>query len=189
MMRFFVIYFTWIMVSFQIIEVNAQTVCYSTVVNGDTLIIQNLPAVNIVGDRVFRSEKEKGKYRRLERDVRIVYPYARLVGNLLISYEDILSQTRTKKDRKIIFKNIEKELISTYGKDIKSLNSRQGRILIKLIDRETSKSSYDILSEFRGDFAAFMWQSISRIFGHNLKSKYNPDSKYDRMIEDIVITI
>ena len=189
MIKFIGIYFILIISSLPIEGVTAQTVCYSSINNGDTLIFKNLPAINIVGKRIFRSKSQRKKYQRLERDVKIVYPYSKLAGNLLASYEDILSYTILKKDRRIIFKKIESELILVYGDNIKSLNRRQGRILIKLIDRETSKSSYNILSEFRGDIAAFMWQSISRIFGHNLKEEYNPEQGDDKIIEGIIVTI
>ncbi len=189
MRKFISICCIWTMMSFQIVEVTAQTVCYSTIINGDTLIVQNLPVIKIIGERIFRSEAEKNKYRKLERDIRIVYPYAILTAKLLASYEGILSQTVERKDRKVIFKKIEKELIATYGGDVKKLTKRQGRILIKLVDRETSKSSYEILTEFRGEVTAFVWQSISRIFGHDLKSRYNPKYGDDRIIESVIAII
>ena len=83
------------------------------------------------------------------------------------------------------YKKIEEELKKEFDGDIRKMSASQGRILIKLIDRETGDTSYEILQEFRGNVSAFFWQSFSRMFGQDLKSDYDPYGD-DKDIESIV---
>ena len=158
-----------------------------------------LTIASIPMDRVsvlsFKSTEEKKKFKRLERDVIKVYPYALLIGRLLGEYSDVLDSLeglsyfkRTGKKKKI-FKSIEKQLISKYGNRVRKLTKKQGRILIRLIDRETNSTSYQIIKDFRNIFSAGFWQLTARFFGHNLKSKYNPDKGEDKLIEHIIVNL
>ena len=92
-------------------------------------------------------------------------------------------------EKKKIFQNIENQMIITYGKKVRKLTKTQGRILIRLVDRETEHTSYAIIKDFRGFLAAGFWQITARLFGHNLKSSYNPEKGEDKMIEHIIDTI
>ena len=158
-----------------------------------------LTIASIPMDRVsvlsFKSTEEKKKFKKLERDVIKVYPYALLVGRLLGEYSDVLDSLeglsyfkRTGKKKKI-FKSIEKQLISKYGNRVRKLTKKQGRILIRLIDRETNSTSYQIIKDFKNIFSAGFWQLTARFFGHNLKSKYNPDKGEDKLIEHIIVNL
>jgi len=158
-----------------------------------------LTIASIPMDRVsvlsFKSTEEKKKFKRLERDVIKVYPYALLIGRLLGEYSDVLDSLeglsyfkRTGKKKKI-FKSIEKQSISKYGNRVRKLTKKQGRILIRLIDRETNSTSYQIIKDFRNIFSAGFWQLTARFFGHNLKSKYNPDKGEDKLIEHIIVNL
>ena len=158
-----------------------------------------LTIASIPMDRVsvlsFKSNGEKKKFKRLERDVIKVYPYALLIGRLLGEYSDVLDSLenlsyfkRTGKKKKI-FKSIEKQLISKYGNRVRKLTKKQGRILIRLIDRETNSTSYQIIKDFRNIFSAGFWQLTARFFRHNLKSKYNPDKGEDKLIEHIIVNL
>lgn len=82
-------------------------------------------------------------------------------------------------------KQVEDELMDEYGEELKKLTISQGKILIKLVDRETGESSYDIVTEFRGEFRAIFYQAFARFFGLNMKEKYDPEGN-DREIENIV---
>jgi len=141
----------------------------------------------------FKSKKERKRYNKLERDVLRVYPYAVLVGKLLKEYSTVLenvnelSYFKKRKEKKRIFTLIENKLINKYGKKVKRLSKNQGRILIKLIDRETKYTSHKIIKDFRGFFVAGFWQITAILFGHNLKAEYNPDIGEDRLIEHIII--
>ena len=85
-------------------------------------------------------------------------------------------------------KQVEKELLDEYEDDLKKLTITQGRILIKLVDRETGATSYELVKELRGSFSAFFWQAFARIFGSTLKAEYDPYGE-DRLIEEIVLLI
>jgi len=158
------------------------------------LTIASIP-MNRVSVLSFKSTEEKKKFKKLERDVIKVYPYALLVGRLLGEYSDVLDSLeglsyfkRTGKKKKI-FKSIEKQLISKYGNRVQKLTKKQGRILIRLIDRETNSTSYQIIKDFKNIFSAGFWQLTARFFGHNLKSKYNPDKGEDKLIEHIIVNL
>ena len=144
--------------------------------------------VNVFG----KNKKSKKRYTRLETNVRKVYPYALKISDMLIDYSTIMDSLEQYsglikyKKKRDIFSKIEDELISEYGYTIKKLRKSQGRILIRLVDRETSKTSFDIIKDFRNIFSAGFWQLTARIFGHNLRSAYNSNKGEDRMIEYII---
>ena len=153
----------------------------------------NVPikGVNVIS---FKSNKERKRYNKLERDVIRVYPYAVLVGSLLQEYSAVmdsifeLSFFKRRKEKKKVFTAIEKQLITTHGKQVRRLTKNQGRIFIKLVDRETDFTSHQIIKDFRGFFIAGFWQLTARLFGHNLKSNYNPEFGEDKLIEHILNT-
>jgi len=161
----------------------------------DTLFLQaaNIPikGVSVIS---FKSKKERKRYNKLERDVIRVYPYALLVGKLLQEYSAVmdsiaeLSFFKRRKEKKKVFTAIEQQLIATYGKQVRRLTKNQGRILIRLVDRETDFTSHQIIKDFRGFFIAGFWQLTARFFGHNLKSSYNPEFGEDKLIEHILNT-
>ena len=159
----------------------------------DTLYLSrsNVP-IGRVSVISFKSEKERKRYNKLERDVIRVYPYAVLVGTLLQEYSAVLDSIielsffKRRKEKKKVFTAIEKQLITTHGKRVRRLTKNQGRILIKLVDRETDFTSHQIIKDFRGFFIAGFWQLTARLFGHNLKSNYNPEFGEDKLIEHIL---
>lgn len=157
------------------------------VVNGDTLPQIYLPEVNIRGYIIFRSPADQRRFDRLVRNVKKVYPYAKLAGIKLNEYEAMMAGLSEKEQRKLL-KRAEDELKAEFGDELKALNFTQGKILLKLVDRETGNPTYHIVKELRGSFVAFFWQNLSRLFGYNLKEKYDPEGK-DRDIETIVTMI
>ena len=139
-----------------------------------------------------KNKKSKKRYTRLEKNVRKVYPYAKKISDLLVEYSFIIDSLgqysgliKYQKKRKI-FSKIEDELISKYGYSIKKLKKSQGRILIRLVDRETDRTSFEVIKDFRNIFSAGIWQLTAIVFGHNLRSVYNPNEGEDRMIEYII---
>ena len=154
------------------------------------LPFDSLPQVMIPEITVFPQPRDKSpramrQYTLLEYRVKKVYPIAKLAGVKIAEYNRVYLSFKTERERKNYVKKIEKELFETYEKEIRSMTIGQGRILIKLIDRETGKSSFDIIKEFKGGFSAFFWQGIARLFGNNLKSEYDA-AKEDQMIEYII---
>ncbi|OQC36787.1 MAG: hypothetical protein BWX63_01646 [Bacteroidetes bacterium ADurb.Bin041] len=157
----------------------------TTVVNGDTIPHIRLPEAEIFGYKIFKNKREEYRYDRLVKNVRIVYPYAKLAGEMLREYEQILAAIPSESEKRKIMKDLEDDLHKEYDDELKKLTITQGKILIKLIDRQTGDSSYDLVKEFRGAFRAFFYQTFARIFGLNLKMKYDPEGE-DKSIETIV---
>jgi hypothetical protein len=156
-----------------------------TVENGDTIPVTNIEGVDVYGFRPFENRRDYRRHNRLVRNVKIVYPWAKLAGQKLLEYESILSKADSERQKRKIMKQIEKEIHDEYGGELRRLTISQGKILIKLVDRETGSSSYDLVKDFRGHFMAFFYQSFARIFGYNLKIKYDPEGE-DSDIELIV---
>ena len=180
-------------ITFSMIGYRDFTLPFSEIPKVVYLINKSIPMelVNVVGE----SKKSRNRYIRLERNVRKVYPYAKKISELLVEYSSIIDSLeeysgiiRYQKKREI-FSKIEEELISKYGHSIKKLTKSQGRILIRLVDRETNRTSYKIIKDFRNIFSAGFWQITARVFGHNLRSIYNPNKGEDRMIEYIISRI
>jgi len=134
-----------------------------------------------------RNKREEARFTRLIYNIRKVYPYARLSAVKLKEYDDMLTQISDVNEQKRLMKEAEKEIRKQFQKEIENLTFSQGVILLKLVDRETGKTTYKIVDELRGSLRAFFYQSIARLFGMNLKNKYNPNSSgTDKEIEQIV---
>ena len=160
-------------------------VSYGTVLDGDTIPKVILDPVYVVDYRKFPSKKAKRRYTRLVRYVKNVYPYAKLAGEKLRAYDVVLREAKTKNERHRIMKKVEKEIRDEYEGKLRDLYVGEGKILVKLIDRECNHSSYVLLKELRGGVSAALWQGVGRLFGYNLKVRYDPYGK-DRQIEKIV---
>jgi hypothetical protein len=89
-------------------------------------------------------------------------------------YRKIYPPDTKRRDKKAYIKMIEKELFRKYGPELKKLSISDGRVLIKLIDRETDYTSYELIDELKGSVSAFFWQGVARVFGNNLKTPYDP---------------
>lgn len=162
--------------------------CPAVVVDGDTIAVMTLDEVYIWGNKLFRNSAEMRQWERLVRNVKKAYPYAKLAGIKFNEYNQKISNVKSEKVQKAMMKQAEDELEAQFGKELRDLTISQGKILLKLIDRQTNNSSYDIVKDFRGKFRAFFYQSFARIFSYNLKVKYDPLGE-DADIERIVLMI
>lgn len=125
------------------------------------------------------------RFARLVANIKRVYPYAKLAGLRFKELEITMATTPKRKDRKEAIKAVEAEIKDKYGDELKNLSISQGKILIKLLDRQTGNSSYDIIQDFKGSMMAFFFQGFARFWGYNLKTKYDPKGE-DKEIEMIV---
>lgn len=166
-------------------EQNRRIVVYARMVDGDTIPVIQLSEIKIYSLRPYKNKREERQMTRLIRNVKAAYPYAKLAGIKLREYESILAGIDDEKTRKKIMKQAEEELEAEFGDDLRELTISQGKILIKLVYRETGASSYELVAELRGKFRAFFWQAFARIFGFNLKNEYDPEGE-DAEIEFIV---
>jgi len=156
--------------------------------DGETLPEMEIKEVTIAGSRKNISRSKARSYSRLEYNVRRVYPYALIVRLKLEEVNEALSQIEDENERKKFLKEFEKQIFREYEDDMRQLTITQGKILIKLIDRETQNTSYDLIKTYRGTITAAFWQGIARIFGANLKEKYDPYGE-DALIERIIYEI
>lgn len=155
---------------------------WAEVINGDTVPSIRLNDIWIYADYPYKTKKQYEAWNRTKYNVKKVYPYAILAAAKLKEYNRILEKMPTEASRKAYMKTVEKELKAEFEEPLKDLTMTQGKILLKLIDRETGNTSYELVKDLRGGFQAFMWQSVARIFGSNMKDEYDPTGE-DVMIE------
>jgi hypothetical protein len=161
------------------------TVLRAIILDGDTVPYMRLKEVEVYSLKIPKTRRAQKRLTKLIKNVKIVYPYAKLAGIKLREYEDLLIKASSDKERKQIMKRAEKEINEEYGGELRELNFSQGKILIKLIDRETGDTSYELVQELRGKFRAFWYQAFARLWGYDLKVKYDPKGD-DRQLEVVV---
>jgi hypothetical protein len=169
--------------------ISAQTtdgfIVPARIVDGDTVPELILDEVTITPPYSGTVPKNPVKYSKLIRDVKKVYPYAVIAGVKLKEYNDMIAQTTDETEKKKKLKQAEEDLKQQFTDDIENMTLTQGKILLKLIYRQTGVSSYEIVKELRGSLRAIFWQTLARVFGANLKVDYDPTGD-DKAIEDIV---
>ena len=166
-------------------ESDSLIIARGFVEGNDTILMVELPELMIYQRQDFEYLYLKRRYRRLIKNVKKAYPYAKVAGVRLKELDDFLVTIKDEKEQKAYIDQAEKEIMGEFEKEVKKLTVSQGIILVKLIDRETGRTSYQVIKELKGGFTAFFWQGIARIFGNNLKAEYDPEEA-DRVIEDIV---
>ena len=134
------------------------------IVDGDTMALLNLREIVILPPHEFHNKREVLKYAKLVRNVKKVLPYAKIARTKLMLIESEVEKIPNEAERKEFIKHAEKSLKEDFQDEITNLTMSQGRILIKLIDRETGNTSYALIKELRGSFSAFLYQSIARLF-------------------------
>ena len=158
-------------------------VVHAIIENGDTLPYIWLPWISVQTEIPFTSHKRYVEWTRIRYNVKTVYPYAILAAAKLKEYDLILEKMPNDRVRSAYLRVCEKELQKQFSAELKNLSVNQGRILMKLIDRETGKTTYTIVKEMRGSFQAFMWQSLAVLFGNTMKQEYDPTTEDDKLIE------
>ena len=155
--------------------------------NGDTLLMVMLPDLDIDLMQRYLQITDTQKGKRLARNVKKVYPYAKLAGAKMVEYDSILAQVSEKSERNRLMKQAEKEIADQYTEELKDLTITQGLILVRLIDRETGNTTYQVVQELRGKVRAFFYQGFARLWGYNLKTEYDPhNNPEDDDIETIM---
>lgn len=156
----------------------------TTLMEGERIPWKLIPEVTVSRRRVFKSQEDKARYLRLRYNVIKVLPYAKYAQE---KYEQLyrdLAVTDNRREQKRLVKACEQEIKDMFNREVKSLTISQGEILIKLIDRQTGSSSYEVVRDLRGGVTAFFYQSIARVFGHNLKNGYSVEEDFE--IENII---
>ncbi len=156
------------------------------VVDGtDTMPVYTLHPVEVSAVMTAEARRHAKRSDRLTRYVQKVYPYAVITSKLLDEYDHDLAGISSQRDRELYLKLAETELRAEFEGDLKEMTMTQGRILVKLIDRETGHTSYELVKQLRGSFQAWMWQGLAKLFGQDLKGEYDPEGD-DKVVESIV---
>lgn len=155
------------------------------IAGNDTIIHVRIGDVWVFPEKKFTSKRQEQRYSRYVEKVKKVYPLAVEARELLKKYEPVYYSINSQRERKKLMKNLEKELLDKHKEELKKWSISDGKILLKLINRETDRTAYSIIKDFRGEFSAVFWQGIARLFKNNLKDGYDPDNE-DRVLEEIV---
>ena len=158
---------------------------FATVEGRDTVPIIFLKEVVVYPPLKFKNDKERLEYDKLVRDVKRTLPYAKLVFNTLIETYEYIETLPDDKAKDAHLKRMEKELFRDYKPELKKLTLTQGRLLLKLIDRECHQSSFQLVNAFLGPFRARFWNLFATMLGANMKTEYDPKGK-DAMTERVV---
>ncbi len=158
---------------------NDTITTYSVEYEGERIPWVVAPEVQITDVRVFRTQADRNAYRLLKYNVYKVIPYAHFAGQRYRQLERDLALTGNKKKQKALVKACETQIKDMFKREIENLTVTQGEILIKLIDRETDNTTFELIKELKGGFNAFLLQSAARIFGHNLKEEYDREEQRD----------
>ena len=140
--------------------------------NGDTIPCVQLRTVYIFRPLKFKNEKERQEYYRLVRNVKKVYPISKEINQAIIETYEYLQTLPNEKARQKHIKRVEKGLKNQYTPRMKKLSLTQGKLLIKLIDRQSNSTSYELVKAFMGPFKAGFYQTFAALFGASLKKEY-----------------
>lgn len=160
----------------------------ATLEGTDTVAVIALREVVVFPEIKFKNNKEKAKYTKLVRDVKRTYPYAIMVYETLIETYEYMETLPDEKSRQKHLERMENELFKQYKPELKKLTFSQGKLLIKLIDRQCNQSSYNLLKAYLGSFRAGFWNLFAGIFGASLKTNYDANGE-DAMTERVVILV
>ena len=165
---------------------------YSHIVDeyGDTCRYVFLRDLYVFPPMKFKDKKEEEFYWRTVRDVRKTLPYAKLAFSTLCETYEYIQTIPDKKAREKHLKTLEKDIFEQYKPVVKKMTKNQGKIMLKLINRETDQTSFNIVKAFLGSFRAGFWQTFGRFFGMNMKAGFHPDkNREDAIIERIACLI
>ena len=155
---------------------------------GDTIPCVQLPTVYIFKPLKFKNDKERMEYYRLVRNVKKVYPIAREINRTILETYEYLQTLPNEKARQKHIKRVEKGLKDQYTPRMKKLSFTQGKLLIKLVDRQSNQTSFELVKAFMGPFKAGFYQTFAALFGASLKKEYDPNGE-DKLTERVVILV
>ncbi|MBR3565304.1 MAG: DUF4294 domain-containing protein [Paludibacteraceae bacterium] len=160
-----------------------------TVVDGDTLYLAYLREVYVYPPLRFKNKKQEKFYWKTVRDVKKTLPYAKMIMKEIETTDALLATMNARQQRKY-WKTYEKQLFRKYEDDFKDMTMSQGQMLIKLVDRECDKTSYDVIKMYKGNFIAAFWQGVAKIYGTDLKEGYDADKdEKDRIVERVITLV
>ncbi len=155
---------------------------------GDTIPFDYLPTVEVIGKLTRQWKNYWANWTRLRNAVYVTYPYAKAAGRIMNEINLRLTNVSDKKQRRLIIRSKEKELKKQFTDKLTQLSVYQGKVLMKLINRETGNNCYEIIEEYKGFITAAFWQTVAVVFGSNLKQPYDAkgnDAEMERIVKDV----
>lgn len=165
--------------------VSDTIVSYAIIYNGDTIEAKTLQAIPLYRRLSDEQRRRRAEWTRLRNAIYVTYPYAKRAGVIMNDINAHLANIADKDQRKKYIKSREKELRKDFADPITNLSVYQGKVLMKLINRETGNNCYEIIKEYKGGFTARFYQTVAFFFGSNLKQPYDKDGD-EREMEKIV---
>jgi len=158
------------------------------VYKGDTIPYVLLRNTFVFPELKFKNDKERIEYYRLIRNVKRTLPFARVINNTIIETYEFMETLPDKKSKEKHLKRVEKGLKDQYTSELKKLTYAQGKLLIKLVDRDCNQSSYELIKAFMGRFRAGFYQTFASLFGASLKKEYDPTGD-DKLTERVIVLV
>ena len=159
--------------------------CMIRVENGDTIYMAWLHEVWIYPPMKFKNKKQEKFYWRTVRDVKKCLPYAKMITADMAYADAELAKLPDKKSQKKWWHKFERQLYKKYENDFRNMYASQGMMLMKLLDRETDRTSYELIKQYKGKAAANFWQFVAKLFRNDLKEEYDASDK-DRITERVI---
>ena len=153
----------------------------------DTIFLAYLHEIYVFPKMKFKSKKQERFYWRTVRDVKKTYPIACELSKEMIRVDDVMANM-TKKERRTFWKQYEKVLYKRYEDQFRNMTAAQGQMLMKLIDRQSGVTSFNVIKKYKGSFVAGFWQGIAKLFGNDLKENYDGSDK-DQITERIILLV
>lgn len=159
--------------------------CMLSVRDGDTLYLAWMHEIWVYPPMKFKNKRQERFYWKTVRDVKKCLPYAKMITKDMEFADAELAKLPDKKAQKKWWKAYEKYLFKKYEKDFRGMYASQGMMLMKLMDRETDKTSYDLIKQYKGKASANWWQFVAKLFKNDLKEEYDASDK-DRITERVI---
>ena len=164
------------------------SVVQAIIIGNDTVPYFVLPTYYCYPPLKFKNKKEEQFYWRTVRDVKVVLPYVRHIRRVREKTNEALMSMPDKASRDAYMKNFEKRIYKENETKFKDLTLNQGKLIIRLLDRETNNTSYELIKAYRGSFSAGFWQVFALVLGADLKTKYGTKEE-DAVIERVIVLV
>jgi CRISPR/Cas system-associated endonuclease Cas1 len=158
------------------------------IINGDTVYLAFIREIYVFPKLVFKNKQQERFYWKTVRDVKKTLPYAKMITQDMAYADAELAKLTTDKERRQWWRKFERQLFKKYEKDFRGMYASQGRMLMKLMDRESNKTSYELIRQYRGKAAADFWQFVAKLFKNDLKEGYDGADK-DRIVERVITLV
>jgi hypothetical protein len=157
-------------------------------VDGDSIQYMEMSNVYVYPEPTFKNKRQQQAYTRLVKNVKRVLPIAKQVRQILIETAEFTETLPTQKERDAHLRKVEADIVKEYKPQMKKLTFSQGKLLIKLVDRECHSTAYEAMQAFIGPVRSGMWQAFAWMFGASLKKGYDPEG-VDRLTERVVLMV